>query len=449
MTEAWSEWVGHILDGGYRLQKYLGGSDESAIFLTERRGNGSLQAAIKLVPADADAELRLSRWQKAQTLSHPHLIQIFDTGRGQIGDTEVLFVVMEYAEENLAQIVPERPLAAEEVREMLWPALDVLAYLHGQELIHGRLKPANILAINDQLKLASDGICREGESISKARQRSVYDPPEQGSATCSPAADIWSLGMTLAEVLTQRIPTWDQQKQVDPALPESLPEPFSDIARGCLRHDPARRWTLADIAIRLQPDSSPLAPPQPTVIPAPPPVTATASRRRRSAFPLIAAVVVAVLLAGWAMLGRQKSGDFSAKRSDGQKISGGSPAAPVSPSKPSPVTSRPEGRATATNRKPVQDEVVHQPLPNVSQAARDTIQGTIRVGVRLTVDSAGNVVASELDAPGPSQYFARLALQAAQGWKFAPSSQDDRRSYIVRFQFTDHDTKASAVRAGQ
>ncbi|HEY6348698.1 MAG TPA: protein kinase [Candidatus Angelobacter sp.] len=460
MTEAWSERVGQVLSRGYHLHKYLGGSDESAVFLTGRPGNEDLLAAVKLVPSGAHAELRLSQWQRAQTLSHPHLIQIFDTGRSQIDDIEVVFVVMEYAEENLAQILPERALTAAETQEMLWPALDALAYLHGQELIHGCLNPANILAINDQLKLASDGICREGESVSQAGQSSVYDPPEQGCAACTPAADIWSLGMTLAEVLTQRMPAWDQREQLDPTLPESLPEPFADIVRGCLRHDPARRWTLADIAIRLRPDSSPVAPP-PVVVPAPPPVTAPTpvvpsfpvaaprpAARRRSVLPVVAAVVVAVLLAVWAVLGRHETGPNASKPSDPKKVSNGGPAESGSRSKPSPVTNRPDVRSAATPRPPAQvDEVVHRTLPDVPQAARDSIQGTIRVGVKVQVDGAGGVVGSALEFAGPSQYFARLALQAAQGWKFAQSSQDAGRTFILRFQFTNHDTKASAVRS--
>ena len=121
MTEAWSGWVGHVVNGEFCLQKYLGGSEQSAVFLTEQPGRGLLPAAIKLVPADANAEIWLSRWQRAQELSHPNLIRIFDLGRCEVSGNDVLFLVMEYAEENLSQIVPERPLTAEETSEMLWP----------------------------------------------------------------------------------------------------------------------------------------------------------------------------------------------------------------------------------------------------------------------------------------------------------------------------------------
>jgi serine/threonine protein kinase len=163
MSEAWSQWEGHVVNGEFQLKKFLGGSEQSAVFLTEDPGQQPQPAAIKLIAADpANAGRQLSQWELAQGLLHPHLLRILDTGRCRIATTELIFAVMEYAEENLAQILPHRPMTPQEAREMLEPTLDTLAYLHNQGLVHGHLTPANILAINDQLKLASDTICRIG-----------------------------------------------------------------------------------------------------------------------------------------------------------------------------------------------------------------------------------------------------------------------------------------------
>ena len=84
-------------------------------------------------------------------------------GRCQLGGLQFLFVVMEYAEQNLSQILSRRALTVEEVREMLPPILDGLGFLHSQHQVQGRLKPTNILAIGDQLKLASDTIRPEAD----------------------------------------------------------------------------------------------------------------------------------------------------------------------------------------------------------------------------------------------------------------------------------------------
>src|SRR5260370_9045212 len=164
MTEAWNQWQGQVINGEFRLQKYLGGSEQSAVFLTELPGQNPKPAAIKLIPAGtsnpSNVDLQLSRLRLAMGLSHPHLIRLLDMGRCQLGSIDLLFVVMECAEENLAQILPERQLTSAETSDTLKPTLEALAYLHGKGLVHGHLKPANIIAIADKLKPSTSGPLR-------------------------------------------------------------------------------------------------------------------------------------------------------------------------------------------------------------------------------------------------------------------------------------------------
>jgi len=61
-----------------------------------------------------------------------------------------------YADEVLSEILPERALTPAEAKEMLAPVIDTLSYLHAKGLVHGRLKPSNILAVDDRLKLSGD-----------------------------------------------------------------------------------------------------------------------------------------------------------------------------------------------------------------------------------------------------------------------------------------------------
>ena len=156
---------------------------------------------------------------------------------------------MEYAEDNLAQILPHRALAPEEVRDLLEPALDALTFIHGKSLVHGRLKPSNVMAAQDQLKISSDSLFRSGDPAGRLGQPSVYDAPEIASGNILPASDTWSLGMTLMEALTQRLPAVEGMTE---PLPETVPAPFMGIAHCCLRRDPQRRCTVSDIATRLQ-----------------------------------------------------------------------------------------------------------------------------------------------------------------------------------------------------
>ena len=260
MSETGKQWVGELVNGEFPLLQYLGSSRNGAVFLTERSKNkdqAKQKAAIKLVFADAvDEEVQFSRWQRAAALSHPHLIRLFEMGRCQLDGKRFFYVVMEYAEENLSQILPSRSLTPAEAREMLGPLLNTLDYLHTRGLVHGHVKPANIMAIADQLKLSSDGICSSGESPGGRDRPSAYDAPEISHAALSPAADVWSVGMTLVEVLTQSLPT--HKPQADPDIPEKLPALFFEIARHCLVRDPQSRYTVAQMITRLQPGTATL-----------------------------------------------------------------------------------------------------------------------------------------------------------------------------------------------
>src|ERR1700677_2464919 len=155
MTEDWTTWEGLVLDRVFPLRRFLGKSNHSVVFLTEHTAHDLPDAAIKLIPVDpAMEEARLSRWRIAAALSHPHLIRIFDSGRCRLGGHPFLFVVMEYSEHTLAQLLSHRALTPDQARELLLPTLDALAFLHGKNLVQGQLKPQNVLVVDDQVKLA-------------------------------------------------------------------------------------------------------------------------------------------------------------------------------------------------------------------------------------------------------------------------------------------------------
>ena len=250
-AEVWKTWEGRVIDGKFPLRQWLGGSDHSAVFLTERPGQPSQKFALKLIPADAgDADRQLARWRAAAQLSHPHLIRLYETGH--CGQT-LLYAVMEYAEDDLSRVLPQRPLDSAEVTDLLPPVLDALSYLHSQKFVHGRITPSNILAVNDELKLSTDQVTSAGEAHSSRRRRDVYDAPETAAGIVSPEGDLWSVGVTLVAALTQNVSFADEKSQGDPSLPATIAEPFRGIVRECLHLDPKRRCSIAEIKARLQP----------------------------------------------------------------------------------------------------------------------------------------------------------------------------------------------------
>src|ERR1700757_448019 len=129
----WKAWEGRSVAGKFPLRQWLGGSDHSAVFLTDRPGQRSEKAAVKLMAVDmAQLEHRLAQLRAAKQLSHPNLLRIFEVGNSQIDGESFAYVVMEYAEEDLSQILPQRALSEHEVSDLLPPLLDAISYLHSK-----------------------------------------------------------------------------------------------------------------------------------------------------------------------------------------------------------------------------------------------------------------------------------------------------------------------------
>ena len=478
MTEVWPTWPGEVINGVYPLRRLLNGSDHGAVFLTECKAQNIPNAAIKFVPAERVlTEAQLSHWRMAAGLSHPHLIRLLDVGHCQLGGHPFLFVVMEYAEQTLSQVLAHRALTPDEVREMLLPALDALAFLHRRNLVQGQLKPANFLVVNDQLKLASDTVRPAGEPSASLTQSSLYDPPEAKNGRLSTASDIWGLGITLVEALTQSLP-WPDERAETASLPTTLPPTFVDTVQRCLSHDPASRPTAADLEARFKraPQASVVSVPQAVVREAPgraaPPQE---SPKQRWLVPAIVAVAVLILLvAVWAGLRlfqshpNSRSSASSTLQTSSQQTAGAPAAASLKPE--TPVSAAPEVAAPAASAKsreskpappprpvsrrsdrpprPLADaspSVVREEIPVVPRSARKTIHGHIKVAVLVIVDRSGNVIDALLENPGPSWYFARLAREAARKWRFAPADKQDSRQWLLRFEFTRGGTTGHAA----
>ena len=503
MTDSWTQLEGHLVDEKFPLRRYLGGSDHSIVFLTHRPDDSMQDAAIKLIPADSIVpDLQFSRWRLAAQLSHPHLLRQFATGGCQLDGRDWLYIVTEYAEENLAQILPERALTEKELGDALEPMLAALVYLHSRDFVHARIKPPNILVAGDQVKLSTDGVLELDSSSGRPQFPSAYDAPEYASGSLSAASDSWSLGMAVVEALTQSLPAAPAEQDTEAPVPSTLPASFLAIARHTLQRDPEKRWTVAEIAARLKPQLSAsgkaIAPPamsQPAhtayisrlgqtqswrLPPSP------AARKYPSAKPSyfwLGAIAVMVLLAVLAIPRlANRNAHNSASTSAAPAVAIPQPVAPArssraqsavprtrpkSPEKMPPVEAQQQSRPqdslkTASEKEKIpaasaaspsagsstrgaKGAVLGQVLPEVSQKARATIRGTVRVNVRVQVSPAGKVTQAERDSGSSSPYFTDLSLEAARRWAFRPTEVAGRSApaeWLIRFEFSPSDTKA-------
>lgn len=427
--ESWKTLEGRSVDGKFPLRQWLGGSDHSAVFLTASDASGAQKLAIKLIEAEsAEGEQQAPPLGELTKLSHPHLIRIFAVGRTQIEAVPFHYLVMELADDDLSQILPQRALEPSEVSDLLPPLLDALSYLHGQGLVHGRVKPSNILAVGDQLKLSADQVARPAEAHA-AQRRDSYDAPETDSGVLSSASDVWSLGMLLSEALAPQAKPAGETAARNIGLASSIPEPFRGIARECLQEDPKRRCSLEQIAARLQPPARTVsAPPEP-------PPAARDTRKRFPVFGIALAIVVVILIAFAFMHSRENNRATSPPET--QPLPTGE--VPVAP--PSKTAAPPEAKGSTRG------DVAHQVIPDVPKTAENTIHGTIKIAVEVDADASGKVTAARFRMRGSSPYFYERALKAAQQWEFSPpviNGVPAPSRWLILFRFKRNSMQASA-----
>lgn len=424
--ELGKQWEGQTVDGRFPLQRYLGGSATAAVFQTQYRGN---KAAIKLVRTNSEqTETQLAQWRKAAELSHPNLVRIFEVGRCWLAGSELVLIVTEYAEENLSEVLPRRALSIAESEELVRPGLDVLRFLHQRGFVHSRLRPSNVMSVSEQLKFSSDRICPAG-NVETPSESSVYDAPEAREGKFTPAGDVWSLGVIIAEALTQKLPT-----STNDVLSANLPQPFTDIVQHCLRQNPAQRWTPKEVGQRLEGQTVPHFSGTPEEIPEPP------RKRGRGARVAIAAVILVVLALIYSLVHHPAPPPVESVRTEPASAPDATPPPAPAGRRPVPASAGPSTPGAVLKRVP----------PNPSPSARRTIHGTIKVRVKLDVDPRGNITGANFITDGPSKYFARLAMDAARQWKFTPpvsNGQTLPSQWTLRFEFTRGGTQALAEEA--
>jgi serine/threonine protein kinase len=204
-----------LANGRYRIEDVLGRGGMASVYLA-RDGELERPVAIKVLaehladtPDFHDRFLREARL--AAQLSHPNIVQVFDVGE----DNGRPFIVMECVEgATLADEMKERgKLEPAEVVDLALQICGGLEHAHAAGLVHRDIKPQNLLLRADgTVKIADFGIARAAETTRLTQIGSVlgtaaYLSPEQAlGEDVTAAADIYSLGCVLYELLTGRTP---------------------------------------------------------------------------------------------------------------------------------------------------------------------------------------------------------------------------------------------------
>jgi serine/threonine-protein kinase len=253
---------------GYSVEGVLGHGGMGVVYKA-RHLKLNRTVAIKMVLAGTHAHptefARFLREAKAVAqLRHPGIVQVYDAG-----DLEGLpYFTLEFVEGgNLGEKLKGTPLLAEQAAGLMVTLAEAVQVAHDAGIVHRDLKPGNILLTADGAPKVGDfGLARhfgEGEGLTLSGTRigtPSYMPPEQAAGKfgdVGPAADVYSLGAILYELLTGRPPfraataaeTIHQvvyQETVPPhRLNVRVPRDLETVCLKCLNKDPQRRYSSA------------------------------------------------------------------------------------------------------------------------------------------------------------------------------------------------------------
>ncbi len=251
--------------GSYRIESEIG---RGAFGVVYRAWDTVLDRAVALkvlqINSASPTESLLGEARAAAALNHPHIctIHTIDASTGRP------VIVMELIEGRpLSELLAEGPLPREDAARLARQIASGLAAAHAAGVVHGDLKPANILVRADGFaKLMDFGLARRALPAAKLDETMIesgptglsgltgtpyYMSPEQTQGSpATPASDLFSLGLIVFELFANRravsgASLTEVLRSVNnldvEALARDLPEPFANIVRRTLSRDAASR----------------------------------------------------------------------------------------------------------------------------------------------------------------------------------------------------------------
>src|SRR5215475_7178124 len=204
--------------GNYQILEEIGRGGMGVIYRARQRHSRRIVALKRILSYHADSQETLARFrreaQAAASLDHPNILPIYEVSECDDG---LPFFSMKFA--GGGSLLDAAPALRGEPRRavaLMGKVARAVQYAHGQGILHRDLKPGNILLDGRGEPLVSDfGLAKCLESASKLTRTLTgfgtpgYVAPEQvngSSARLGPAADVYSLGAILFDLLTGRPP---------------------------------------------------------------------------------------------------------------------------------------------------------------------------------------------------------------------------------------------------
>ena len=258
--------------GNYRILDHIGKGGMAVVYRGQHKTLTRRIVAIKVLSAalEGDKSFHERFFREAEVmdrLDHPNIVTLWDF----IEQDGQYFIVMEYVDgTTLHHIIKQSkgPLPLEQIGKIFGQVLDAVGYAHGLGIVHRDIKPSNIMINkNGDVKITDFGIARIlGESFETTLTVTgmglgspYYMSPEQVLASkkhpITAASDIYSLGITLYQMLTGKLPfaegaslyTIMQSHVKDPPPPPSQFRPsispnIEQVVLKAIEKRPEDRW---------------------------------------------------------------------------------------------------------------------------------------------------------------------------------------------------------------
>ena len=324
--------------GDYEIVDVLGAGGMGKVYKVRNVISERFEAMKVLLPnlqSDPDLADRFMREIKVQaSLQHPNIAALHTALRVN----NQLLMLIEFVEGSTVETELTRgriPVAR--AVDYLKQVLQALSYAHARGVVHRDIKPANMMVTpQGAIKLMDFGIARlSADRRLTQTGRTVgslyYMSPEQiqGAQDLDARSDLYSLGVSLYEMVTARRPFQGDSDysimaahlsaqpippiQIDPALPSGL----NDVILTAISKDPAQRFQTADAFRKAlenvaapQPATRVVAAPPPP--PGPPPLPATAPKTRRGLYMAVGSLVTIAILVVVALQGPKWFGSSAA-----------------------------------------------------------------------------------------------------------------------------------------
>ena len=254
---------------GYQVKRQIGHGAMGVVFEAEQQ-RLRRQVAIKVLPTSMALRTRTVRrfLREASAmgrLSHENIVAVYEVG----SIDNLHFFSMKYVEgPPLDRVLKAGPLAIGDVISIGIDVARALSHAHSHGVMHRDIKPGNLLRDRDRVVLTDFGLARPLDSEETGTMTEsgdlvgtpLYMAPEQITADVAKIdgrSDIWALGVTLYELLTQRPPFPGANAQSilnailhkDPALlhkmRDDVPRDLEAVILKCLEKDLGRRYSGA------------------------------------------------------------------------------------------------------------------------------------------------------------------------------------------------------------